>query len=112
MEVVLKEECVIKALYMDVEFYTTVGQEFCLVFEIMYVKTGTEAVVESFYRVVEQQEMHGGQSLEILGARAKVDWCFPPMVQCDNALTEMAKMYLHGIRNLDSPSTMCRFIKT
>ena len=43
LEVVLKEECVIKALYMDVEFYTTVGQEFCLVSDIMYAKTRTEA---------------------------------------------------------------------
>ena len=83
-------------MYTDVTFYSAVGQEFCLIFDIMYAKTGTEAVVESFYRVVEKQEMDGGQTIEILAARAKIDWCFPPMIQCQNALRQMARLYIDG----------------
>jgi hypothetical protein len=47
LEVVL-EDAIIHALYTDSSFYTLVGQEFCLLFDIMYAKTGTEAVAESF----------------------------------------------------------------
>ena len=63
---------------------------------MFYSKTGTEAVAESFYRVVEKQEMDGGQSVSVLANRAKVDWCYPPVVQCERALDEMAKLYLNG----------------
>ena len=28
--------------------------------------------------------------------RAKVDWCFPPVIQCESALAEMTSMYLNG----------------
>ena len=35
----------------------------------MYAKSGTEAVAESFYRVVEKQEMDGGQSLKAIVQR-------------------------------------------
>lgn len=98
--VVLQEDAIIKAIYVDASFYTKVGQEFCIVFDVMYAKTGTEAVVESFYRVVEKQEMDGGQSIPVLANRAKVDWCFPPILQCEKALAEMAKLYIHGDNSL------------
>jgi hypothetical protein len=51
----------IEALNTDSQFYSKVGQEFCIVFDIFYSKTGTEAVAESLYPVVEKQEMDGGQ---------------------------------------------------
>ena len=59
MQVVFQEEEVIKALYKDSSFYSAVGCEFCLIFNIMYAKTSTEA--ESFFRVVEMQEKGGGR---------------------------------------------------
>ena len=96
----LQEHAVIEALYTDTDFYTLVGQEFCIIFDIMYAKTGTEAVVESLYRVVEKQEMDGGQSISTLAARAKIDWCFPSLIQCDAALESMAKLYIEGDKEL------------
>lgn len=96
MNVVFQEDPVIKALYTDPGFYTLVGPEFCLVFDIMYAKSGTESVAESFYRVVENQEMDGGQSIEVLAARSKVDWCLPAMIQCKSTLGEMVKLYING----------------
>ena len=96
MNVVLQEDAVIKALDTDPRFYTLVGPEFCLLFDIMYAKSGTESVAESFYRVVENQEMDGGQSIEVLAARSKVDWCLPAMIQCESTLGEMAKLYING----------------
>ena len=90
--VVLQEQFLIEALYTDSQFYSKVGQQFCIVFDIVYSK----AVAESLYRVVEKQEMNGGQSISVLGNRAKIDWCFPPIVRCERALDEMAKLYVNG----------------
>ena len=92
--VVLQEQFLVEALYTDSQFYSKVGQQFCIVFDIVYSKTGTGAVAESLYRVVEKQEMNGGQSISVLGNRAKIDWCFPPIVRCERALDEMAKWYV------------------
>ena len=58
----------------------------------MYAKTGTEALAESFYPVVEKQEMEGKQSLDVLALQAKIDWCLPPVLQCGVALAEMAHL--------------------
>ncbi len=100
LRVVLQEQLLIEALYTDSQFYSKVGQEFCIVFDIFYSKTGTEAVAESLYRVVEKQEMDGGQSISVLGNRAKIDWFFPQIVKCERALDEMAKVYLNGDKSL------------
>ena len=68
LDAVLQEDALINILYTDSSFYTLVGSKFCLLFDIMYAKTGTETVAESFYRVVEKQEMEGGQSAEVLAS--------------------------------------------
>ena len=59
--------------YTDSSFYTLIGSKFCLLFNIMYAKTGTETVAESFYHVVGKQKMEGGQSLEVLASQSKID---------------------------------------
>ena len=94
--VVLQEQFLIEALYTDSQFYSKVGQQFCIVFDIFYSKNGTKAVAESFSRVVEKQEMDGGQTISVLGNGAKIDWCFPSTVRCERALDEIAKLYVNG----------------
>ncbi len=76
VDVVFQEEKFLEALYTNPNLYMKVGKEFCVIFDIFYAKTGTEAVVESFYRVVESQEQDGGQKLSTLAWRSKADWCF------------------------------------
>ena len=76
-QVVFHEEKQIKALYTDPNYYFSVGQELCIIFHVMYAKTGTESVVESFCGVLRNQEIDGGQSLEVLANRAKADWSLP-----------------------------------
>ena len=99
--VVLQEDAVIKALYTNPLFYQAIGREFCIIFDIMYSKTGTEAVAESVYRVAEKQEQDAPQGIDVLGMRTKVDWCFPDTVQCDRALESMADLYLNGDKSLN-----------
>ena len=62
IEVAFHEEKVIKSLYTDPKFYINIGQEFCIIYDVMYAKRGTESVVESFYDFIRNQEMDGGQS--------------------------------------------------
>ena len=68
---------------------------------IIYAKTETEALAESFYCVV-QKQMEGKQSHHVLALRSKLDSCLPPVLQCDVALTEMAHLYIgnkrHGLK--------------
>ena len=95
-QVVFHEENLIRLLYTDQTFYSAVGREFALVFHIFYAKTGTEAVAESFYRVMNMQEQDGGQKLETLANRSRVDWCLPSVLQCERPIQEMAKLYIEG----------------
>ena len=98
--VVLQEEDIIEMLYCDPAFFEAVGKEFCIIFDIFYAKSGTEAIAESFYRVMETQEKDGGQSHEVLAMRAKVDWCLPPQLQCEGPLSAMADLYIKGDKSL------------
>ncbi len=52
-------------------------------------QSGTEAVAESFYRVVEKQEMEGGQSNSVLMNCVNIDWSLPSVIQCDSALSDI-----------------------
>eukprot|EP00112_Aurelia_sp_Birch-Aquarium-sp1_P023792 Seg7234.1 transcript_id=Seg7234.1/GoldUCD/mRNA.D3Y31 product="hypothetical protein" protein_id=Seg7234.1/GoldUCD/D3Y31 len=93
---VLQEDEIVHDLYMDPIFYDQVGREFCIAFDVFYSKAGTEAIAESFYRVMESQQMDGGQSHEVLTMRSKVDWCLPQVLQCESILPEISKLYIHG----------------
>lgn len=94
--VAFEEDNFIQEMYTNEAVYGSIGKEFCVIFDVFYGKTGTEAVVESFYRVVEAQEQDGGQHLETLGDRAKVDWRLPAVVSCQRAVKEMATMHIDG----------------
>ncbi len=100
-EVVLQEDKLIPALNIDPAFYSQVGRVFCIIFNKIFAKTGTESVVESFYRTVENQEMNGRQSFDVLAKRAKVDWCFPNAIICEKALKEMAQIYIEGDKTMN-----------
>ena len=73
MKVFFDEEAQIEALYTDLSFYSAIGEEFCLVFDIFYAKSGTEAVAESCYRVVEKQEMEGSRQQALEKADPSLD---------------------------------------
>ena len=101
---VLQEDQLIQMLYTNPTFYQAVGREFCIIYDIIYdifyAKAGTEAMAESFYRVMDAQEKDGGQSQEVLTMRTKLDWCLPSIMQCEKALSGMAKLYIEGDKSL------------
>ncbi len=97
---VLQEEDIIQMLYCNPAFFGAVGREFCIIFDIFYAKAGTEAIAESFYKVMDTQEKDGGQSQNVLTMRTKVDWCLPPLIQCEKSLSAMADLYINGDKAL------------
>ena len=95
-QVVFQEENLICLLYTDQIFNSAIGREFTLVFDVFYAKTGTEAVAESFYRVMNMQEQDGDQKFETLALRSILDWCLPAVLQCEQPIKEIAKLYIEG----------------
>ena len=100
MKVVLQEEEVITAIYTNTQFYQSIAQEFCIVFDVLLAKTGTEAPAETHYRIVSNQEMDGGQDLSTLSMRARIDSCFPATIQCQRPVEEIAALYRKGDKGL------------
>ena len=94
MNVVLYEE-VITAIYTNTQFYESLGQEFCVLFDVLFAKTGTEAPAETHYRIVSHQERDGGQVLSTLSMRARIDSCFPATIRCQRPVEEIAALSSH-----------------
>lgn len=57
----LNEEKLFKFIYTDKRVYESLGREACCVLDFVYSLGGTEAVVESYYSVMESQRQDGGQ---------------------------------------------------
>ena len=88
MKVVLHEE-VITAIYTNTQFYKSIGQKFCVIFDVLFAKTSTGAPAETHYRIVSNQEMDGSQDLSTLSMRARIDSCFPATIQCQRPVEEI-----------------------
>ena len=80
------EEAFIFCLYEDKEVQDKVGQEFLVIFDIFYAKAGTEAIAESFFRVVDTHIQSGPVNVDNLTLRAKIDWSMPNHLQAKSAL--------------------------
>lgn len=65
----LNEMEVYRSIYTDEHLFTTIGIEGCVSIDIALAKGGTEAVVESYYSVMNSQKMSGGQHNETLALR-------------------------------------------
>ena len=81
-------------MYIDPKFYINIGESFCILKDVMYAKTGIKFVDESLYGFIRNQEMHGGQSLEVLANSTKVGWSFRNILNCRTALGAMTLKYI------------------
>lgn len=55
------------------------------------------------FRVLETQEMEGGQRHEVLASRTKFDWMLPDLLSCDSILKGAARIYLDGDKKRGLP---------
>ena len=65
----LNETEVYRSIYTDEHLFTAIGIEGCVSIDIALAKGGTEAVVESYYSVMNSQKKSGGQQNETLALR-------------------------------------------
>ena len=72
------------------------GREACIALDVAMGMSGTEAVVESYYSVMNSQQFPGGQSNDTLVQRTNIDWCFPMPLNCEETIKEVAQLYLDG----------------
>ena len=70
------------------------GSEACIALDVAM--SGTEAVVESYYSVMNSQQFPGGQSNDTLVQRTNINWCFPMPLNCEETIKEVAQLYLDG----------------
>lgn len=94
--VVVNEDKIIESMYKDPSIYTKAGKEICVLLDLALSKGGPEAVVESFYSVMKNHKMNGGQHNDNLAMRAKLDWCLPNSLQATRMVEEVAAIYLKG----------------
>ena len=92
----LNENAIWKAIYTDERVYTMLSKPTCIILDVVYSKGGSEAIAESYYSVMNKQQMSGGQSNSTLESRTIIDWSFPDLAQADNAIKAVSKLYLHG----------------
>lgn len=65
----INEMEVYRTIYTDENLFTAIGIEGCVAIDIALAKGGTEAVVESYYSVMNSQKQPGGQHNETLALR-------------------------------------------
>ena len=73
----LSEKCVFKSFYSNKVLYDIAQPPSCALLDIVLAKGGPEAIVESFYNAMRNQQQSGGQSNDTLARRTKVLLAFP-----------------------------------
>ena len=89
--------------YTNEAKYQAAGKEFCIALDVAQAMSGSEAVVESYYFVMNTQSKAGGQLNDTLNQRTNVDWCFPMPLQCVETIREVASLYLDGNKEIGLP---------
>ena len=90
-------------LYTNEAIYQAAGKEFCIALDVALAMSGSEAVVESYYFVMNTQSKAGDQLNDTLTQRTNVDWCFPMPLQCVETIREVASLYLDGNKEIGLP---------
>ena len=92
----LQEQRVYQSFYSNKEIYDIAKPPSCALLDIVLAKGGPEAIAESFYNSMRNQQQSGGQLNETLERRAKVNWCLPSLRHCDEIIKEAVALYLRG----------------
>ena len=92
----LDEHQFYESFYSNKEVYTVAKSAACVLLDIVLAKGGPEAIAESFYNSMRNQQQSGGQLNETLARRTKVNWCLPSMKHCEDIIKEGVALYLQG----------------
>ncbi|CAB4018432.1 Hypothetical predicted protein [Paramuricea clavata] len=94
----LSEKCVYTSFYSNKVLYDIAQPPPCALLDIVLAKGGPEAIAESFYNTMRNQQQSGGQSNDTLARRTKVNWCLPSLKHCEKIIKEGVRLYLEGGR--------------
>ena len=75
----LDEQSVYQSFYKQKDFYDMVKPPSCALVDIAQAKGGPEAISESFYNPMQNQQQSGGQNNETLARGTKLNWCLPSL---------------------------------
>ena len=92
----LQEQRVYQSFYSKKEIHDIAKPPSCALLDIVLAKGGPEAIAESFYNSMQNQQQSGGQLNETLARRTKVNWCLPSLKHCDEIIEEAVALYLRG----------------
>ena len=95
-QVRLQEQRVYQSFYSNKEIYDITKTPSCALLDIVLAIGGPEAIAESFYNSMRNQQQSGGQLNETLARRTKVNWCLPSLKHCDKIIKEGVTLYLCG----------------
>lgn len=93
---ILDQSEVYKSFYSNNFVVSTAGKEGCTIIDVALSKGGPEAIAESFYNCMRNQQQHGGQSNWVLTTRAKIAWCLPSIDRCDRLIKDAVEIYING----------------
>ena len=78
------------------QLYTEAGRELCTALDVALSMGGYEAIVEGFYSIMANHNLHGGQDNTTLAERAIIDWLYPLLIMCPKTIEAVAMLYTVG----------------
>lgn len=95
----LLEDVLVQLFYNNEDVYKCLGKEMCIALDVALGSSGSEAVMEGFYSVVQAHKKYGGQSNEVLMHRAIVDWSIPHPISCKKTMLQIGKLHSEGCQD-------------
>ena len=89
-----------RLFFTEREIYSAAGVAAATSVDISLASGGPEAIVESFYGVMDSQRQTGGMDNRTLSQRTKLDWVLPDITQCQSIVKEAASLYIRGGKGL------------
>ena len=92
----------VRAIYTNEVIYSIIGPVACTAFDVAMAMGGCEAVVESFYSVMDSQRQVG-QDHVTLEDRTLVDWAMSNVLKSTDVVSRAARLYIDGNKDLGLP---------
>jgi len=83
-------------IYTNPLLYRKISVEGCIIIDVAFSMSGSEAIVESYYSVMKTHRKDGGQHNDTLDMRTLVDWSLPAPINCPKTVTKIGAVYRCG----------------
>lgn len=96
----LNELCFYEFFYSNKDVYEINKPPTCVLLDVDLAKCGPEAIAESFYNSMRNQQQSGGQANVSLARRTKVNWCLPSISLSEDIISNGVSLYLKGDKHI------------